>query len=310
MFSRRKNCFRKAHLLEYGVKGLFFLCALSAVLITIGIVASLMGEALRFFSHVSFVDFFFGLTWAPRVLTSGEAVGFGAIPLFVGTLLITSIAMLIAAPLGTMIAVYLSEYAPSSLRHLLKPLLEVLAGIPTIVYGFFAATTLGPYLQNLGDFFSLSLASESALNAGIVMGIMILPYMSSLSEDALHSLPTNLREGSMGLGATRSETILRVLLPAAFPHLLSAFLLSLSRAIGETMIVVMAAGLATNLSFNPLEAVTTVTVQIVNLLTGDQEFDNAKTLAAFGLGFVLFIITLFLNILALYGIKRYQRIYG
>lgn len=296
--------------LEKGVKFVFFLCAFSAVIITVGIVASLIGEAYRFFSYVSIFDFFFGLTWAPHILESGEAVGFGAIPLFTGTALITLIAMLIAIPCGGMIAIYLSEYASSSMRQILKPLLETLAGIPTLVYGFFALTTLAPLLREVASIFSLSIASESALNAGIVMGIMILPYMSSLCEDALHSLPENLREGSMGLGATSSETIIRVLLPAAFPSFMAAFLLSLSRAIGETMIVVMAAGLAANLSFNPLDAVTTVTVQIVSLLTGDQEFDNAKTLAAFGLGFVLFIITLFLNILALYGVKRYQRTYG
>ena len=296
--------------LEKIVKFFFFLCALSAVIITIGIVASLLGEAFRFFSYVPFLDFFFGLTWAPQVLPSGETTGFGAIPLFTGTALITLIAMLVAIPCGGMIAIYLSEYASPTLRQTLKPLLETLAGIPTLVYGFFAATTFAPLLHSVAEFFSLSIASESALNAGLVMGIMILPYMSSLSEDALHSLPTNLREGSMGLGSTSSETILRVLLPAAFPSLVAAFLLSLSRAIGETMIVVMAAGLAANLTFNPLEAVTTVTVQIVSLLTGDQEFDNAKTLAAFGLGFVLFIMTLILNILALYGVKRYQRIYG
>lgn len=296
--------------LESTVKLFFFLCALSAVIITVGIVASLIGEAFRFFSQVSPFDFFFGLTWAPHVLPSGEAVGFGAIPLFTGTALITFIAMLIAIPCGGMIAIYLSEYASPPIRQIVKPLLETLAGIPTLVYGFFAATTFAPFLRNVAETFSLSIASESALNAGIVMGIMILPYMSSLSEDAIHSLPTNLREGSMGLGATPSETILKVLLPAAFPSLMAAFLLSLSRAIGETMIVVMAAGLAANLSVNPLQAVTTVTVQIVSLLTGDQEFDNAKTLAAFGLGFVLFLITLFLNILALYGVKRYQRIYG
>jgi phosphate transport system permease protein len=300
----------KIRWLEKGVKFLFFLCALTAVIITVGIVVSLIGEAFRFFSYVSVNDFFFGLTWAPHILPSGEAVGFGAIPLFTGTALITLIAMVIAIPCGGMIAIYLSEYASPSLRYSLKPLLETLAGIPTLVYGFFAATTFAPFLQQVASLFSLSVASESALNAGIIMGIMILPYMSSLSEDALHSLPTNLREGSMGLGATPSETIIRVLLPAAFPSLMAAFLLSLSRAIGETMIVVMAAGLAANLTFNPLEAVTTVTVQIVSLLTGDQEFDNAKTLAAFGLGFVLFILTLILNILALYGIKKYQRTYG
>ncbi len=296
--------------LEKFVRSFFFLCTLSAVVITIGIMASLIGEALRFFGRVSVVDFLFGVTWAPHILPTGEAVGFGAIPLFTGTALITLIAMVVAIPCGTMIAIYLSEYATSSLRQILKPLLETLAGIPTLVYGFFAVSTLAPFLQSIAELFHITVAGESALNAGLVMGIMILPYMSSLCEDALHTLPTSLREGSMGLGATSFETILRVLLPAAFPNLIAAFLLSLSRAIGETMIVVMAAGLAANLSFNPLQAVTTVTVQIVNLLTGDQEFDNAKTLAAFGLGFVLFILTLFLNILALYGVKRYKRTYG
>lgn len=288
----------------------FFLCAIGAILISIGIVVSLLGETFRFFARIPVFDFLFGLTWAPHTLPSGEEVGFGAIPLFTGTLLITSIAMAIALPCGTLIAVYLSEYARPAVRQVCKPLLETLAGIPTLVYGFFAITTLSPFLQSLGDTFHISLSSESALSAGLVMGIMILPYMSSLSEDALHRLPHSLREGSIGLGATSSETILRVLLPAAFPNLIAAFLLSFSRAIGETMIVVMAAGLSANLTFNPLEAVTTVTVQIVNLLTGDQEFDNAKTLAAFALGFVLFILTFFLNILALYGIKRHRRKYG
>lgn len=296
--------------LERLMHGFFFLCALGAVIITVGIVVSLVGEAFRFFARVPIFDFLFGLTWAPRTLPSGEATGFGAIPLFTGTALITLIAMIIALPCGTMVAIYLSEYAPSFIRQMFKPLLEILAGIPTLVYGFFAATTLAPLLQSITGALHLTTASESALNAGVVMGIMILPYMSSLCEDALHRLPTSLREGSMGLGATPSETILRVLLPAAFPNLMAAFLLSLSRAIGETMIVVMAAGLAANLTFNPLQAVTTVTVQIVNLLTGDQEFDNAKTLAAFGLGFVLFLLTLFLNIIALFSIKRYERIYG
>lgn len=295
---------------ERGVRCFFALCALASILITVGVVVSLVGEATRFFSRVSVFDFLFGLTWAPRTLSSGEGFGFGSIPLFTGTLLITSIAMAIALPCGVMVAVYLSEYASSSVRQVLKPLLEILAGIPTLVYGFFAVTTLAPFLKETAAFFHLSLTSESALNTGLVMGVMILPYMSSLSEDALHNLPVNLREGSMGLGATSYETITKVLLPAAFPNIMAAFLLSLSRAIGETMIVVMAAGLAANLSFNPLEAVTTVTVQIVSLLTGDQEFDNAKTLAAFGLGFVLFILTLFLNILALYGVKKYKRIYG
>lgn len=296
--------------IERGVQYFFALCALASIIITVGIVVSLIGEAFRFFSRISVLDFLFGLTWAPSTLPSGKNIGFGSVPLFTGTLLITTIAMTVAFPCGVMVAVYLSEYAAPSRRQILKPLLETLAGIPTIVYGFFAVTTLAPFLREIAVFFHLSLASESALNTGLVMGIMILPYMSSLSEDALHSLPINLREGSMGLGATSYETITKVLLPAAFPNIMAAFLLSLSRAIGETMIVVMAAGLAANLTFNPFEAVTTVTVQIVNLLTGDQEFDNAKTLAAFGLGFVLFILTLFLNILALYGIRKYKRTYG
>ena len=296
--------------LEKLVRRFCFLCTFIAVMITVGIFASLVGEALRFFTRVSVFDFLFGLTWSPHTLATGENVGFGAIPLFTGTALITLIALVVAIPCGTLVAIYLSEYASPTLRAVLKPILEILAGIPTLVYGFFAATILSPFFRDIADTFHLSLASESAFNAGLVMGIMILPYMSSLCEEAIHNLPTSLREGSMGLGATPSETILKVLLPAAFPNLMAAFLLSLSRAIGETMIVVMAAGLAANLSFNPLEAVTTVTVQIVNLLTGDQEFDNAKTLAALGLGFVLCILTLFLNILALYGVKRYKRIYG
>lgn len=300
----------KSYWVEKCIRFLFFLCAFIASLITIGILSSLLGEAFRFFSRVSLFDFLFGLTWSPRTLPSGEVSGFGAIPLFTGTALITSIALSVAVPFGIMVAIYLSEYANSTTRQIFKPLLETLAGIPTLVYGFFAATTLSPIMREIAQTFNLSLSSESALNAGLVMGIMILPYMTSLCEDAFHKLPLNLREGSMGLGATSSETILLVLLPAAFPNIVAALLLSLSRAIGETMIVVMAAGLAANLSFNPLESVTTVTVQIVNLLTGDQEFDNGKTLAAFGLGLVLFVLTFLLNILALYGIKRYRRIYG
>lgn len=296
--------------IEKSVRCFFFLCAFAAVVITVGILCSLVGEAFRFFSRVSVIDFLFGLTWAPRILPSGEAVGFGAIPLFTGTALITLIALVVAVPCGIMVAVYLSEYATRSKRQIFKPLLEILAGIPTLVYGFFAATTLSPLIREITEIFHVSISSESALNAGLVMGVMILPYMSSLCEDAFHTIPISLREGSMALGATSSETILRVLLPAAFPNIMAAFLLSLSRAIGETMIVVMAAGLAANLSVNPFESVTTVTVQIVSLLTGDQEFDNAKTLAAFGLGFVLFILTFLLNILALSGIKSYKRIYG
>jgi phosphate transport system permease protein len=234
---------------------------------------------------------------------------FGAVPLFVGTLLITLIAMLVAAPVGLMSAIYLSDYASRSVRAVAKPVLEILAGIPTVVYGFFAALTVAPFFRGLGESLGLGVASESALAAGVVMGIMIIPFVSSLSDDVINAVPQSLRDGSAGLGATKSETIRKVVLPAALPGIVSALLLAVSRAIGETMIVVMAAGLAANLTVNPLEAVTTVTVQIVTLLVGDQEFDSAKTLAAFALGLVLFCITLALNIIALRVVQKYREQY-
>ena len=239
----------------------------------------------------------------------GSSGAFGAVPIFVGTLLISLIAMIVAVPIGLMSAIYLSEYASRNLRSVLKPLLEILAGIPTVVYGFFAALTVAPMVRTMGTEIGLDVASESALAAGLVMGIMIIPFVSSLSDDVISAVPTNLREGAYGLGAMKSETILRVVLPAALPGIVGSVLLAMSRAIGETMIVVMAAGLAANLTANPFAAVTTVTVQIVTLLVGDQEFDSAKTLAAFALGLVLFAITLALNIVALMTVRKYREQY-
>jgi phosphate transport system permease protein len=234
---------------------------------------------------------------------------FGAIPLFTGTFLITLIAITVAAPLGLMSAIYMADYAGPRFRSVAKPVLEVLAGIPTVVYGFFAALTVAPAIRGWGESIGLSVSSESALAAGLVMGIMIIPFVLSLSDDVINSVPQSLRDGSYAMGATKSETIRRVVLPAALPGIVSALLLAISRAVGETMIVVMAAGLAANLTFNPLEAVTTVTVQIVTLLVGDQEFDSAKTLAAFALGLVLFVITLCLNVIALRVVQKYREQY-
>lgn len=239
----------------------------------------------------------------------GSSGSFGAIPLFVGTILISFIAMIVAVPLGLMSAIYLSEYASKRFRSIAKPMLEILAGVPTVVYGFFAALTVAPMIRNMGESIGLSVASESALAAGLVMGVMIIPFVSSLSDDVIAAVPMAMRDGSYGMGATKSETIKQVVLPAALPGIVGGILLAVSRAIGETMIVVMAAGLAANMTVNPLEAVTTVTVQIVTLLTGDQEFDSAKTLAAFALGLMLFISTLLLNMLALNIVRKYREQY-
>ena len=287
-----------------------------AVLTTIGIVLSLIFESLRFFQQVPLGDFLFGMHWSPQSAFVGAGAEqetnpmvFGAVPLFAGTFLITFIAMLVAAPIGLMSAIYLSDYAGPKFRAIAKPILEILAGIPTVVYGFFAALTVAPFIRRAGEAVGLSPSSESALAAGLVMGIMIIPFVSSLSDDVLNAVPQSLRDGSAGLGATQSETIRRVVLPAALPGIVSALLLAVSRAVGETMIVVMAAGLTANLTINPLEAVTTITVQIVTLLVGDQEFDSAKTLAAFALGLVLFVVTLMLNVIALYVVRRYREQY-
>jgi phosphate transport system permease protein len=239
----------------------------------------------------------------------GSSGAFGAIPVFLGTALISAIAMMVSVPIGLMSAIYLSEYAHKKFRAVAKPLMEILAGIPTVVYGFFAALIVAPIIRNTGSIVGLDVSSESALAAGLVMGIMIIPFVSSLSDDVINAVPQSLRDGAYGLGATQSETIKQVLLPAALPGIVGGILLAVSRAIGETMIVVMAAGLAANLTLNPLETVTTVTVQIVTLLVGDQEFDSPKTLAAFALGLLLFIVTLVLNIIALHVVRKYREQY-
>ena len=289
------------------------LSSLIAVLTTFGIVLSLIFESLRFFSEISVFDFLFGTEWSPQMALRADQVAstgsFGAIPIFAGTFLITLIAMSVAAPIGLYTAVYLSQYASQRFRNIVKPILEVLAGVPTVVYGFFAALTVAPLLRDTGIELGLVISSESALAAGLVMGVMIIPFVCSLSDDVISAVPRSLKEASLGLGATQAETIKKVLFPAALPGIVGALLLAVSRAVGETMIVVMAAGLAANLTMNPFQAVTTVTVQIVTLLIGDQEFDSAKTLSAFALGLVLFVLTLSLNILALRIVKKYREQY-
>ena len=310
---RVKPAFRARNRVEATIEYLLVGASTVAVLTTIGIFLSVLFEALRFFQQVSPIDFLFGLNWSPQTAIREDQVGssgaFGAVPLFAGTALISFIAMCIAVPVGLMSAIYLSEYASARVRAYAKPMLEVLAGIPTVVYGYFAALTVGPMLRGLGESIGLDVASESALGAGLVMGIMIIPFVSSLSDDVINAVPQALRDGAYGLGATRSETIRNVVLPAALPGIVGAILLAVSRAIGETMIVVMAAGLAANLTANPFEAVTTVTVQIVTQLVGDQEFDSPRTLVAFALGLVLFIVTLALNVIALHVVRRYREQY-
>ena len=312
-FRRVEPGLRARNQVERTVEVLLMAASTVAIFTTIGIFLSVLFEALRFFQMVSPLEFLFGLSWSPQTAIRPDQVGssgaFGAVPLFAGTLLISGIAMLVAVPVGLMSAIYLAEYANSRVRSFAKPMLEVLAGIPTVVYGYFAALTVGPLLRQFGDGLGLSVSSESALGAGLVMGIMIIPFVSSLSDDVINAVPQDLRDGSYGLGATQSETIRQVVLPAALPGIVGGILLAASRAIGETMIVVMAAGLAANLTTNPLEAVTTVTVQIVTLLIGDQEFDSAKTLAAFALGLLLFVTTLILNIIALRVVRRYREQY-
>jgi phosphate transport system permease protein len=297
-------------------RALYFSLAASslvAILTTAAIIASLIVEAVRFFERVPVTDFLFGLQWSPQTAIRADQVGssgaFGAVPVFAGTLLITAIAMSVAVPIGLLVAVYLSDYAEARTRAVVKPLLEVLAGIPTVVYGFFAALTVAPAIRGFGERLGLEVSSESALVAGSVMGVMIIPFVSSLSDDVIKAVPQALRDASLALGATQSETIRRVVLPAALPGIVGAVLLAVSRAVGETMIVVMAAGLAANLTANPFQAVTTVTVQIVTLLVGDQEFDSAKTLAAFALGLTLFLVTLALNAIALEVVRRNREQY-
>jgi len=311
--ARIGTAFRARQGVEWVLNGLMIACSVIAILTTLGIIISLLIETLRFFERVPVLEFFFGLRWEPQIpiregqVTAGGA--FGAIPVFTGTLLIAAIAMAVAVPVGLLSAVYLAEYAHVRFRAVVKPVLEILAGIPTVVYGFFAVLTVAPAMRGFGELIGVPIAPNSALAAGSVLGIMITPFISSISDDAINSVPNAMRDGSYALGATKNETILQVLLPAALPGIMGGILLAVSRAIGETMIVVMAAGLIASLTANPFEAVTTVTVQIVTLLIGDTEFDNPKTLSAFALGLVLFVVTLILNVIALRIVQRYREKY-
>jgi len=309
--------FRARQAVEKTSKRLFFIAALISVLTTIGIVFSVLFEAIRFFNIIPLWDFLTGTTWNPDtafLIGAGRDEGgavpeFGSLPIFAGTLMITVIAMLVAIPVGLFAAIYMSEYASSRVRNILKPTLEILAGIPTVVYGFFAAITISPLVVEAAEALGLHADFTNALAPGVIMGVMIIPFISSLSDDVIRAVPQPLRDGSLALGTTQSETIRHVVLPSAFPGIVAAFLLAASRAIGETMIVVMAAGLRPNLTANPLEGVTTVTVKIVEALTGDQEFDSAFTLAAFALGLVLLIITLVLNIGSTIIVRKFTQRY-
>ena len=306
--------FKAREYVESMITSLMKFSSVIAIFITIGIVLSLLFETLRFFSEVNVFDFLFGLHWSPQTAIRADQVGssgsFGAIPVFLVTILISVIAMLVALPVGLYSAIYLSQYASERVRTFAKPIIEILAGIPTVVYGFFAVITVAPFFRDLGDKINPgALSGESAIIAGTVMGIMIIPFITSLTDDAMNAVPRSLKEGSLAMGATVSETTRQVIIPASFHGIVASFLLAFSRAIGETMIVVMAAGFAANLTLNPFDSVTTVTVQIVGLLTGDQEFNSAKTLSAFALAFVLFFLTLILNIIALNMVKKYRELY-
>jgi phosphate transport system permease protein len=311
--SKLRPDFRARNGVERAVIWVLMACSAVAVLTTIGIVFSVVFETIRFFGKYPWNEFLFGLQWSPQIAMRSDQVGqsgaFGFVPLFVGTMLIMLTAMIVAAPVGLFAAIYMAEYASPRVRSIVKPVLEILAGVPTVVFGFFAALTMAPFVRSTGAYLGLDVASESALAAGFVMGVMIIPFVSSLSDDVINAVPQTLRDGSYALGSTKSETIKKVVLPAALPGIVAAMMLAISRAIGETMIVVMAAGLAGNLTFNPLDAVTTITVQIKTLLVGDQEFDSSKTLSAFALGFVLFFFTLVLNVIALRVVRKYQEQY-
>ncbi len=305
--------FRARTRAEQIVSGLMIACALVAILTTVGIVASLLFEALRFFDRVPLTEFLFGLRWEPQIAMRADQVAaggaFGWVPVLVGTLLISTIAMAVAVPVGLLSAIYLHEFASRRFRAVAKPVLEILAGVPTVVYGFFAVLVVAPALRSAGAAIGIPVAPNTALAAGSVMGIMLIPFISSFADDALAAVPRALRDGSLALGATRGETMLKVLFPAAIPGIVGGVLLAVSRAIGETMIVVMAAGIIAKLTFNPLDSVTTVTVQIVTLLIGDTEFDNPKTLAAFALGLMLFVMTLLINVIALRVVRKYRELY-
>ncbi|MEH7839977.1 phosphate ABC transporter permease subunit PstC [Rhizobium laguerreae] len=305
--------YRARHSVETAVTIFMMFSSLVAIIITLGIIGSLVFEAMHFFAKVPVTEFIFGLRWEPQIAIRADQVAgqgaFGVLPVLYGTFLISAIAMLVAVPTGILSAIYLAEYAHPRFRAVVKPLLEILAGVPTVVYGFFAVLTVAPAIRAIGTAVGIPSSPNSALATGLVMGVMIIPFISSLSDDAFSAVPRAMRDGSLALGATKGETIRKVLLPAALPGIIGGVLLALSRAVGETMIVVMAAGLIAKITANPFDAVTTVTVQIVTLLIGDSEFDNPKTLAAFALGLVLFIVTLILNLIALRTVRKYREKY-
>jgi phosphate transport system permease protein len=305
--------FRARQQVERVLDGLMIACALVAILTTVGITLSLVFEAVRFFERVPLHEFLFGLNWEPQIpIREDQVAGLGAfgwLPVILGTLVVTVCSLVAAIPIGIFSAIYLNEFAPPQVRNVAKPMLEILAGIPTIVYGFFAILTIAPAIRAGGESLGIEVDPNTALAAGGVMGIMLIPFISSFTDDALSAVPRALRDGSLALGATQGETVMKVLFPAAIPGIVGGILLAVSRAIGETMIVVMAAGLIATLTINPLDSVTTVTVQIVTLLIGDTSFDNPKTLAAFALGLMLFIVTLGLNVVALRVVRKYREIY-
>ncbi len=315
VYSRRRVAagFRSRDISERIVLALMIVCAVVAVFTTVGIIASLLFESIRFFSLVPVSEFLFGLNWEPQIPMREDQVAaegaFGWIPVIAGTLLVMTVAVTLAVPVGLLSAIYLNEFAAPRLRAAAKPVLEILAGVPTVVYGFFAILVIAPAVRSFGMSIGLDIAPNTALAAGGVMGIMLIPFISSFADDALSAVPQDLRNGALALGATRAETVMQVLFPAALPGIAGGILLAVSRAIGETMIVVMAAGLIAKLTFNPLDSVTTVTVQIVTLLIGDTSFDNPKTLAAFALGLMLFIVTLAINVYALRIVRKYREVY-
>ncbi|MBF9047157.1 phosphate ABC transporter permease subunit PstC [Rhodobacterales bacterium LSUCC0031] len=301
------SAMRARNRVEMVVLGVLMLASTVAILTTIGIVLSMLSETYRFSTMYPFGDFLFGLTWSPTFQGNSQL---GLLPLLWGTIYITLVAMLVAVPTGLFTAIYLAEYASPRVRSVVKPLIEVIAGIPTVVFGLFALVTVGPFLREwIAEPTGLGTSGSSVMTAGIVIGILNVPFISSLADDIMNAVPQSLRDGSYGLGATKSETVRQVILPAALPGIVGAILLAASRAIGETMIVTMGAGASAKLDLNPFEAMTTITVKIVSQLTGDLEFNSAETLVAFALGMTLFMITLGLNVFALWVVRRYREQY-
>ena len=309
IFASLRGRFRAQQHCEMLFRWLLNVAALISICITLAILFTILFEAVKFFNIIPIEQFILGIKWSPQSNNYMNESVFGVIPVLTGTILITFIAMLVAMPLGLLSAIYLAEYTNKSTRDKLKPVLEILAGIPTVVYGYFAVLIIGPFIRLAGDKLGLEVSTESALAAGLVMGIMIIPFILSLSEDAIAAVPQNLRDAALALGSTKAEVIVKVVLPASSAGILSGILLAISRAVGETMIVTMAAGMQAKLTFNPLESVSTFTAQIVALLVGDQEFDSPKTLSAFALALTLFIITLVLNLWAIIVIRKQRRRY-